>query len=150
LVRWLKLSFDSSRIDWQKGTLQNYYDSETILPYPQKVDFSSEQKNIFNLRAGMEIDLPLRKWLLHLRGGWSADKQLYVDRSDQAVKISGYAAGIGCEFSHYLQMEIAFQRQNSVWNENGYFNNRKEIASRYSANLLKFSITYRFGHIFKD
>jgi hypothetical protein len=141
---WLNLSFDYSYIDWQKGTLENYYDYGLLLPYPQKAYFSTDQKNIRNLRMGMEIDLPLRQWLLHLRGGWFADRQLYVDNSDQAVKISGYAAGVGCEFSHYLQVEIAYQRQK------GYFFINQEVSSNYSANLLKFSLTYRFGRIFKD
>lgn len=150
LVHWLNLSFDYSRIDWQKGTIENYYDPGLLLPYPQKADFSSEQKNISNLRMGMEIDLPLRQWLLHLRGGWFADRQLYVDSSDQAVKISGYTAGLGCEISHYLQMEIAYQRQNAAWKEKGYFLQNQEVSSNYSANLLKFSLTYRFGRIFKD
>jgi hypothetical protein len=150
LVRWLNLSFDYSRIDWQKGTLENYYVPGLLLPYPQKADFSSQQKNISNLRMGMEIDLPMRQWLLHLRGGWFADRQLYVDSSDQAVKINGYTAGVGCEISHYLQMEIAYQRQNAAWKENGYFFKSQEVSSRYSANLLKFSLTYSFGRIFKD
>jgi long-subunit fatty acid transport protein len=149
-VRGLNLSFDYSRIEWEKGTLANYYDSEFILPYPQKDASSAEQKNISNLRLGMEIDVPLRKLLLHLRGGWCADKQLYVDSSDQAVKVIGYTAGIGCEFSHYLQIEIAYQRQNAAWQEKGYFLETQEVSSKYSANLLKFSLTYRFGRIFKE
>jgi len=148
--RGLNLSFDYSRIDWQKGTLENYYDQGSLLPYPQKAYFSTEQKNISNVRMGMEIDLPLRSWILHLRGGWSADGQLYTDNSGQAVKINGYAAGLGCEFSRYLQLEIAFQRQDAVWNEEGYFMNDQAVPSRFSANLLKFSLTYRFGRIFKD
>jgi hypothetical protein len=148
--RWLHMSFDYSRIDWQKGTIGNYYDSEILLPYPQKTDFSSEQKNISNLRMGLEIDLPLFKRLLHLRGGRLDEKQLYVDSSGQAVKIIGYTAGLGCEFSKYLQMEIAFQRQNANWNEKGYFYKNREVPSHYSANLLKFSLTYRFGRIFRD
>jgi long-subunit fatty acid transport protein len=149
-VRWLNLSFDYSRIDWQKGTIADYYDPGSVLPYPQKADFIRPQKNISNLRFGMEIDLPLRHWLLHLRGGWSSDRQLYADSSDQAVKINGYAAGIGCEFSQSLQLEIAYQRQNAAWRENSYFSNYQEVSSQTSADLLKFSLTYRFGRIFKE
>jgi long-subunit fatty acid transport protein len=150
LASWLNLSFDYSRIDWQKGTIGDYYASGSLLPYPQKADFSSEQKNVSNLRLGMEIDLPLRRLLLHLRSGWFADKQLYADSSGQAVKISGYAAGVGCELSKYLQMEIAYLRQNGAWPENSYFLNSRKVSGKYSANLLKFSLTYRFGRIFKE
>jgi hypothetical protein len=149
-ARWLNLSFDCTQIDWQKGTIENYYESELILPYPQKADFSSKQKKINDLRAGMEINVPWRQWLLHLRGGWFADKQLYADSFDQAIKISGFTAGIGFEISHYLQLEIAFQQQNTVWQEKNYFFKNREVASNYSADLLKFSLTYRFGRIFKD
>jgi long-subunit fatty acid transport protein len=150
LARWLNLSFDYSRIDWQKGTIADYYDPGSILPYPQKADFSRPQKNISNLRLGTEIDLPLRQWLLHLRGGLFSDRQLYADANDLAVKISGYAAGIGCEFSPYLQLEIAYQRQNAAWGENSYFPNYQEVSSRYRADVLKFSMTYRFGRFFKE
>lgn len=150
LVRWLNVSFDYSRINWQNGTLENYYDSGLLLPYPQKADFSSEQKNISNLRLGMEIDLPLRRWILHLRGGWFADRQLYTDSADQAVKISGYAAGVGCEISRYLQLEIAYQRKNADWMEKNYFFKNQDVSSHFSADLLKFSLTYRFGRIFKE
>jgi long-subunit fatty acid transport protein len=150
LARWLNLSFDYSRIDWQKGTIANYYDPGSTLPYPQKVDFSRAQTNIINLRLGMEIDLPLRHWLLHLRGGLFSDRQLYTDANDHAVKVSGYAAGIGCEFSQSLQLEIAYQRQNATWGENSYFSNYQEVFNHYRADLLKFSMTYRFGRLFKE
>jgi hypothetical protein len=150
LVRWLNLSFDYSRIDWQKGTLENYYAPGLLLPYPQKADFSSQQKNIIDLRLGTEINLPLRRLLLHLRGGWFADRQLYADSYGQAVKISGYASGIGCEISHSLQVEIAYQRQNASWDEKSFFYKNREVSSHYSANLLKLSLTYQFGRIFED
>jgi len=149
-VRWLNLSFDYSRIGWEKGTITDYYDPGSVLPYPQKADFDRPQKNIINLRLGLEIDLHVRRWLLHLRGGWSSDRQLYADSSDQAVRINGYAAGIGCEFSRSLQLEIAYQSQNAAWRENGYFPDSPEVPVTYSAALLKFSLTYRFGRLFKE
>lgn len=149
-ARWLNLSIDYARIDWQKGTIENYYGPGSLLPYPQKYYSNRPQKNASNLRLGLEIDLPLRLWLLHLRGGWSSDGQLYADSSDQAVKIKGYSAGIGCEFSHYLQIEIAYQRQKASWLENSYFANSQEVPGTFRADLLKFSLTYRFGRIFKE
>jgi long-subunit fatty acid transport protein len=149
-VRWLNLSFDYSRIDWQKGTIENYYDPGSTLPYPQKADYNRGQKNVDNLRMGIEIDLPLRPCTVHLRGGLFSDRQLYADSSDQAVTVSGYAAGIGCEFSHYLLLEIGYQRQKAAWGENSFFSNHQEVSSHYSADLLKFSLTYRFGRFFKE
>ncbi|MCX6557776.1 MAG: hypothetical protein NTW95_10165 [Candidatus Aminicenantes bacterium] len=148
--RWLNLSFDYSRIDWRRGTLEAYYDFATPLPYPQKAYLGSQQQDVRNLRLGMEIDLPLRRLLLHFRGGWSSDGQLYADSSGQAVKVSGYAAGMACEFGNSLLLEIAFQRQSADWPEVGYFTDEPAVSSHYSADLLKFSLTYRFGRIFKE
>jgi hypothetical protein len=149
-ANWLGLSCDYSRINWQKATLENFYIPGSVLPYPQKDDFNTEQKSAINLRLGMEINLPLRWFLLHLRGGWSSDKQLYTDCLGQQVKISGLAAGMAVEFSHYLLLEVAYQRQKGDWPEYGYFVKNKTVASHYSDNLLKFSLTYRFGRIFKE
>ncbi len=122
----------------------------SVVPYPQKDDFDSEQKNVSNLRLGMEINLPLRWFLLHLRGGWSGDKQLYADSSGQPVKVNAVAAGIAFEFSRTLLLEVAYQRKKADWSENGYFVKEQAVASHYKANLLKFSLTYRFGRIFKE
>jgi hypothetical protein len=148
--RGLLLSFEYSRIDWRQGTLEAYYDFTTALPFPQKAYLGSEQQDIRNLRLGMEINVPLRRLLLHFRGGWSSDGQLYADNSGQAVKIKGYAAGVACEIGNSLLLEIAFQRQTSDWPEQGYFINEQPVASHYRADLLKFSLTYRFGKIFKE
>jgi hypothetical protein len=150
LAKWLNLSFDYSCIDWQKSILENYYIPGSVLPYPQKDNFDTEQKRVSNLRLGMEISLPLRWFLVHLRGGWSSDKQLYTDRSGQPVKVNGYAAGIAVEFSHYLLLEIAYQRQKADWLEDGYFEKDQAVASHFKDDLLKFSLTYRFGRIFKE
>ncbi|MBN2400154.1 MAG: outer membrane protein transport protein [Candidatus Aminicenantes bacterium] len=149
-AQWLNLSFDYSRIYWQKATLENYYIPGSVIPYPQKDDFDSEQKNVSNLRLGMEINVPLRWFLLHLRGGWSTDKQLYADSTGQPVKVHAYAAGVAFEFSRSLLLEVAYQRKTAAWSENGYFVKEQAVASHYKANLLKFSLTYRFGGIFKE
>jgi len=147
---WLDLSAEYSRLDWEKGTIENYYDFGVVLPYPQKNNWDQKQKNIRNLRFGAEVRLPLRHWQLHLRGGWSADRQFYADAADQAVVIKGYAAGLGCEFSRNLLMEIAYQRQTADWPEKGFFIKGPDVATHFRANVFNLSLTYRFGHIFKE
>ncbi|HSQ35028.1 MAG TPA: hypothetical protein VLQ89_03455 [Candidatus Binatia bacterium] len=149
-VPWLNLSGDISRIEWQQGTIADYFAPGTVLPYPQKNDVSGAQQQVRNLRLGMEIDIPLRRLLLHLRAGWSDDQQLAVDRSGQGLKTGAYAAGLGCEFSQSLLLEIAYQRQKADWLEDGYFDPGTAVASRLRVDLLKFSQTYRFGRIFKE
>lgn len=147
---WLNLSGDYSAIDWQKATIEDYYAPGTVRPYPLMDDAGSGQQRIRNLRLGLEVTFPLRRMILHLRTGWSADKQLAADRSGQPLKTTAYAAGLGCEFSRSLLLEVAFQRQSADWLENGYFDPEQAVSSRFCADLLKFSLTYRFGRIFKE
>ena len=147
---WLDLSAEYSRLDWEKGTIENYYDFDTVLPYPQKDNFGKKQQNIRNLRFGVEARMPLRHWRLHLRGGWSAERQLYADVNDQAVEIIGQSAGLGCEFSRNPLLEIAYERQKADWPEKGYFIKAPDVASHFRANVFNLSLTYRFGHIFKE
>jgi hypothetical protein len=149
-ARWLDLSAEYSSLEWSKGTIENYYDSVAVLAYPQKDDWAQKQKNIRNLRFGAEVHLPLRKWLLHLRGGWSADRQLYADAANQAVIAKGYSVGMGCEFSRNLLLEIAYQMQTAEWPEKGFFNKAPDVATHFQAHEFNLSLTYRFGRIFKD
>jgi hypothetical protein len=140
-ARWLDLSAEYSSLDWGKGTIENYYDPGAVLPYPQKGDWAQKQKEIRNLRFGAEVRLPLHHWQLHLRGGWSAD---------QAVMIRGVAAGLGCEFSRNFLLEIAYQMQSADWPEKSFFSQGLDVATHYRANVFLLSLTYRFGHIFKE
>jgi hypothetical protein len=149
-ARWLDLSAEYSRLDWGKGTIENYYDPGAVLPYPQKDDWAQKQKEIRNLRFGAEARLPLHQWQLHLRGGWSAERQLYADAADQAVMIHGVAAGLGCEFSRNFLLEIAYQKQSADWPEKSFFSQGPDVVTHYRANVFLLSLTYRFGHIFKE
>ena len=98
----------------------------------------------------MEARLPLGAWLLRFRGGWSRDLQLYADAADRPVVITSYAAGLGCDTSDYLTLEIAFQRQVGDWLEEGFVPHNPSVATHYRANVFFLSLTYRFGHIFKE
>jgi hypothetical protein len=149
-ARWLDLSAEVSRLDWDKATIENYYDAGITLPYPQRDSWKLSQKEVRNLRLGLEARLPLRTWKLYLRGGWSLDRQLYSDITDQQVKVTAYAAGIGCEFSRNLLMEIAYQSQKADWLENGYFGLSPDVPTHYRASVFQLALTYRFGHIFKE
>jgi hypothetical protein len=146
----LNLSCDYSVLDWRDGTIENYYAEGSVLPYPQKNYFDTRQQYVRNLRLGMEVSVPLRRILLHLRGGWNSEKQLAADRSGEPLQTNGLAAGVGLEFSDTLHAEVAYQRQKADWLEDGYFAKNQAVPSRFSADLLKFSLTYRFGRIFKE
>ena len=149
-ARWLDLSAEYSRLDWGDGTIENYYDSGAVWPYPQKDDWVQKQKHIRNLRFGAEARMPLFRWQLLLRGGWSAERQLYADAADQAVVVYGIAAGLGCEFSPNLLLEIVYQKQRADWLENSFFIKEPDVATHYRADVFSLSLTYRFGHLFKE
>ena len=139
--RWLDLGAEYSVLDWQKATVTNYFGAGEVLPYPQKDDWTLGQKRARNLRFGMEARLPLRAWLLHFRAGWSLDRQLYADAADRAVQITGYAAGLGCDMSDYLTLEIAFQRQKSAWPEEGFIiDTPPAVATHFRADVFFLSL----------
>jgi hypothetical protein len=149
-ARWLELSGEYSILDWQDATIADYYSVGEVLPYPQKDDWPQAQKRAHNLRFGMEARLPLRSWLLHLRGGWSGTRQLYSDVNDRAVRITGIAGGLGCDLSDYLTLEVAFQRQMSDWPEQSFFAKKPPVDTHFRASIFFLTLTYRFGHIFKE
>jgi len=148
-ARWLDLCGEYSRIDWQGATIENYYGAAS-LPYPQLDDWPTGQQRARNLRFGLEARLPLRSWQLHLRGGWSSDRQLYTDVHERAVRIAGYSAGIGCEFSSNFLVEAAFQRRVADWPEAGFAADTPDVATHFRSNVLFLALTYRFGHVFKE
>ncbi len=121
-----------------------------MLPYPQKGDWKQKQNNVRNARLGVEARMPLRRWQLHLRGGWSAERQLYYDAADRAVTVQTYSAGAGCEFSRNLLLEIAFQRQQADWPEQGFYFKAPDVASHFHAHEFNLALTYRFGDMFKE
>ena len=147
---WLDLSVDYSIIEWDKGTIAGYYDDGPGLPYPQESDWSGGQKEARDLRFGLEARFPLRSWRLYLRLGDSLDRQLYTGVLGDPVRVIGYSAGIGCEFSPSLLLELSYQRQRADWQENGFFFQRPDVATHYRANVLFFTLTYRFGNAFKE
>ncbi|MDD8011896.1 MAG: outer membrane protein transport protein [Acidobacteriota bacterium] len=146
---WLDVSADYSRIEWENGSIEDYYGS-SVLPYPQKDAWSTGQKQVRNLRFGAEARIPFRSWKLSVRGGWSLDRQLYAAYVDKVVQVHGYSCGIGSEFSRNLLLEITFQRQHANWLENGYFPVSPDVNTHFRANVFMLALTYRFGHIFKE
>jgi long-subunit fatty acid transport protein len=149
-ARWLDLSGDYSRIAWEKGTIENYYDSASALPYPQLDDWPGSQQSARNLRFGLEARVPFRSWNLNLRGGWSSDRQLYADITGRAVRVLGYSAGIGCEFRSHFLVEAAFQKRVADWPEDGFAADSPDVATHFRSDVLFLALTYRFGHVFKE
>jgi hypothetical protein len=146
---WLSLSADYAIIDWDKGSIAGYYDDGPPLPYPQDGAWSGGQKQVRDLRFGLEARMPLGSWRLSLRLGGELDRQLYADVDGNPVKVACYSGGIGCQFSPNLLVELAYQRQRADWQENGYFGQRPDASTHYRANVLFLSLTYHFGQAFE-
>lgn len=145
---WLDLSGEYSASEWQRGRIENYFDAPR-LPYPQLADWASLQNQVRNLRLGAEARLALGQRVLRLRGGWSRERQLYRNGADAAVYLGSYSLGAGWEFSPWLMLEAAYQRQRADYQENGYFNLRVEVPTHFRANVVFLALTYRFGHVFR-
>ena len=150
--RWLDLSVDYSRLDWRKGTIENYYDSgDRSCPIPQKGDFGSKQQDIRNLRfgaGGPPAAAPLAAAPARRLVGRPA---ALCRRAGQAVNVSGYAAGVGLRiFQRPCCWRSPTSGKKPIGRRSGYFYNEPDVATHYSANLLKFSLTYSFGRIFKE
>jgi hypothetical protein len=95
-----------------------------------------------NLRSA-PARLPLGSWLLHWRGSWSGTASC-TPTWTTAPCITGYAAGLGCDVSDYLALEIAFQGRRANGVEKGLSPGRRWYLFRAS---VFFSLTYRFGHL---
>lgn len=149
-ARWLDVSAELSRLDWQKATIQGYFGSEIALPFPQKGDWPLPQQQSKNLRFGFEARVPFHAWQLSLRGGWSLERQLYADINGAAVGITGYAAGVGFDFIRNLLVEITYQRQVADWSERGLFSQAPDVGTHFRANAFFLTLTYRFGDVFKE
>ena len=147
---WLDVSAEYSRLDWQKATIDGYFGSATVLPFPQKGDWPQAQQQSNNLRFGFEARAPFRSWTLSLRGGWSYERQLYADSNGEAVGIRGYSAGLGSDLIRNLLLEVTYQRQVAGWTERGLFSGAPDVGTHYRANAFFLALTYRFGHIFKE
>ncbi len=138
------LSFDYSVIYWSKSKLSNYYDSTADLQFPVRDDFSFSQKDSVNYRVGMELDIPIKKSVLFLRSGLCRDRQLFVDASNNAVRIKGLSFGVGADFSSKVQIDAAYMRQKGTWKEVGTLNPLGTIDTMYKNNIFILSCTLNF------
>lgn len=144
--KFMQLSFDCSRIYWSQGIVSGYYDHEGDLGYPVRDDFSFSQKDAVNYRLGVEINFPIKKVRIFLRGGAFSDGQLFVDAASEAVKLKGFSLGLGVDISSKVQLDAAYMIRKATWNEPGYFGPQNTtVGSDYSNKIFSLSLTVSFG-----
>ena len=146
---FLSLYYEYAAIPWEKGSLSQYYGSQGAVPFPLKSDFNFKQKDSASNRFGVESRLHYKTKLIFLRGGWSRERQLYVDNHLQQVTLQALSMGIGIELYSYMLVEFAYQHQRGNWSEDGYSPWGGDIPARYTADVFRFSVTYNFSRIFQ-
>lgn len=146
---FLGLNYEYAAIPWAKGSLSQYYGSQEPVPFPVKSDFDFQQKNSVSNRFGGEVQLRYKTKPIFLRGGWSRDRQLYVDNHLQQVTLQALSMGIGIELYSYMLVEFAYQHQRGNWSEDGYGLWGGDMPARFTADVIRFSVTYSFHRIFQ-
>jgi hypothetical protein len=146
---FLSLNYEYAAIPWEKGSLSQYYGSQGAVPFPLKSDFNFKQKDSVSNRFGGEARLHYKTKPIFLRGGWSRDRQLYVDNHLQQVTLRALSMGIGIELYSYMLVEFAYQHQRGRWSEDGYGPWGGDMPAQYAADVFRFSVTYNFDRIFQ-
>jgi len=144
--KFMQLSADYSKIYWSKGTVSNYYDHQEKLGYPVRDDFSFAQKDAVNYRMGVELNFPIKKVTVFIRGGLFSDGQLFVDAASEAVKLKGFSLGLGVDLSSKVRLDAAYMNQKAKWDEPGYFDPQNTtVRTDYSNKIFSLSLTISFG-----
>ncbi len=146
----LTLAADLSKVYWAHATITGYHDQgASAWPFPVRGDFPFAQSNVANLRLGAEWNLSLNGHVLHARGGWFAERQLFRDVRGEAVTARGYSLGAGVELSAGLRMEVVFQVQRAVWPESAHFDAGDVVPTRFRNDIFNLALVYRFRSLFR-
>jgi hypothetical protein len=143
--KFMRMSFDYSILYWKLGKISNYYNNTEDIGYPVRGAFGFSQEDCHNYRLGVEFNIRYDRAVLYLRGGLFTERQLFVDRNDGIVKVTGYSVGLGVDVASIVSVDLAYARQNADWLETPVFNAADEIFSRYKNDVLSLSVTFRFA-----
>lgn len=144
--KFMDLAVDYSRQYWGiAATLTNYYGSSTALQFPVRNDFSFPQKDTIHLRMGTQLNIPLKKATVFIRGGLFSDKQLFTDSLQGSVRFKGHSLGLGLEIKPWLQVDAAYMRQKGRWQETAYFDTTTTVNTTAINKIFCVSLTFKFG-----
>ncbi len=95
---------------------------------------------------GVELNIPMERLIISLRGGLFSDRQLFMGASSAVVKFKGYSLGLGVDISSMARLDIGYMRQKGTWNEPGYYDAVNTTASANSINdIISISLTINIG-----
>ncbi|MCP5108657.1 MAG: hypothetical protein GY950_35050 [bacterium] len=147
LFPWMRLTIDYSIIYWSLGTLSEDYGITEEVQYPVRSDYTFSQEDAVNYRMGVEFTIPVERINVFLRGGLFTEQPLFTDSSANVVKLTGCAVGLGLDLSGMTTIDLAYMRQKGDWTEAGYLGTEFPVFTHYKNDIVKLSVTFRFGRI---
>jgi long-chain fatty acid transport protein len=141
------LVYDFSKILWSRGSISSYYDQEGELPFPGRDGLLMDQVNVVNHRAGLEVNVPLKKVILFFRGGLSWERQLFVDALSNRIWLKALSLGFGIHLQPKVDLNVAYMHQYANWKEKAHFDSNSTVDTHFRNHIVVFSLTYRFGKI---
>jgi long-chain fatty acid transport protein len=142
--KYMDLSLDYTRRYWSRSTIADFYGSPGELQFPVKNEYTFSQKDVSNLRMGVQINIPVPKATVFVRGGYSIDRPLFSDSTGSVVKLKGYSLGVGIDFSSKVRVDAAYMRQKGTWKETAYFDTSSTVDSVYINKVFALSLTFSF------
>lgn len=142
---WLDLTADYSKRYWTRGKVVNYFGNSQEIPYPVLNAFTFDQQDVENLRFGGQIKVPLKYVSVALRGGYSIDRQLYPDALDGKFKLKGFSFGLGVEFAPWVEVDIAYMKQQGTLKETGWYDTSTTVDGKLVNKVFCLSTTFSFA-----
>lgn len=150
---WMRLSVDYFVIYWRLSHIYHDYGQgeDEAREFPVRNAYSFRQRDAVNLRAGLEFTVPVEKITLFLRCGLFKENPLFPAGAgnSQVIKLIGYSLGLGLDVSSVMAFDFAYMKQKANWWEQGHFDPAAPVLTRYSNNMVRLSLIFRFGSLKK-
>ncbi|MCX6578807.1 MAG: outer membrane protein transport protein [Candidatus Aminicenantes bacterium] len=149
LFPWMRLSVDYFVIYWRLSHIYHDYGQaeDEAREFPVRNAYSFRQRDAVNLRAGLEFTVPVEKMTLFLRCGLFKENPLFPAGAgnSKVIKLIGYSLGFGLDLSSVAAFDFAYMKQKANWWEPGHFDPAAPVLTRYSNNMVRLSLIFRFG-----
>lgn len=153
LFPWMRFSADYFIIYWRLSHIYHDYGQaeDEEREFPVRNAYSFRQRDAVNLRAGLEFTVPIEKMALFLRCGLFKESPLFPAGAgnSKVIKFIGYSLGLGLDISSVVAFDFAYMKQKANWWEQGHFDSAAPVLTRYSNNMVRLSLIFRFGALKK-
>jgi len=153
LFPWMRFSADYFVTYWRLSHIYHDYGQaeDEEREFPVRNAYSFRQRDAVNLRAGLEFTVPVEKVTLFLRCGLFKENPLFPAGAgnSKVIKLIGYSLGFGLDVSSVAAFDFAYMKQKANWWEPGHFDSAAPVLTRYSNNMVRLSLIFRFGPVKK-